>query len=378
VQAQYEGHADSEDQLRQGGTPLNQDRFVVRRARLKLEREWEYTAAMVEFDGNTTKGPAFSLQHAEASLQWRGDNPSSVPPYVRLTLGLFDVPFGYELVESPRTRLFLERSLASRDFFPSEPDVGLRVAGEVGWFRYALALVNGEPTGSVNGFPLQDPSKNKDLVVKVGAKVDSDRLQISGDVSVLNGQGFVKGTDATKNTVTWNDSMPADGSLRPTELTGVPALAATPSRNFRRWAVGADAKVRVLWPLGWAQIFGEVTIASNLDRGQFVANPTLTSDVRELGFCVGVVQEVTAFLAFGFRADYYDPNADSTDTEHGKLVPTNQRVITYSPLVSAQLPGRARLVFEYDIIRDHLARDSLGVPTDLKNNAWTARLQAEL
>jgi len=34
VQAQYEGHQDSEDQLQQGGALLNQNRFLLRRTRL--------------------------------------------------------------------------------------------------------------------------------------------------------------------------------------------------------------------------------------------------------------------------------------------------------------------------------------------------------
>jgi hypothetical protein len=378
VQSQYESHDDSQDQLRQGGVPLNQNRFLIRRGRLKLEREWEYGAVMIELDGNTTRGPAFVLHHAEASVQWRGDNVAPAAPLVRLTLGLFDTPFGDELVESPRTRFFTERSLASRDFFPSEPDLGVRLAGEIGWFRYAFAVVNGEPNAVANGFPLQDPNQAKDLVAKIGANVTTDAFELAGDVSVLEGTGFVKGSDATKNAVVWNDTMPADGNLRPSELTGNPALAATPSRNFRRWAVGADAKIRLRWVLGWTQVHGELQLASNLDRGQFVANPTLTSDVRELGFYAGFVQEVTPFFVLGFRADYYDPNADVTDTQQGKLVPTNQRVVTFSPLVGAQLPRRTRLVFQYDFIRDHLARNALGVPTDLKNDAWTLRLQGEL
>src|SRR5262249_22464475 len=58
VQAQYESHDDSEDQLRQGGVLHNQNRFLIRRGRLKLEREWEWSSVMLEVDGNTTKGPA--------------------------------------------------------------------------------------------------------------------------------------------------------------------------------------------------------------------------------------------------------------------------------------------------------------------------------
>jgi hypothetical protein len=42
------------------------------------------------------------------------------------------------------------------------------------------------------------------------------------------------------------------------------------------------------------------------------------------------------------------------------------------------LPEVARLVFQYDVIVDHLARDTRGVPTDLRNNQWTLRLQVAM
>ena len=59
-------------------------------------------------------------------------------------------------------------------------------------------------------------------------------------------------------------------------------------------------------------------------------------------------------------------------------MPTSQTIRTYSPLVGLQLRGQARLVFEWDIVRDHLARDKRGVPTDFDNNLWTLRLQVML
>ena len=89
-------------------------------------------------------------------------------------------------------------------------------------------------------------------------------------------------------------------------------------------------------------------------------------------------QELGPNAIVGLRTDYYDPNADFLDRQGGKLMPTTQSVRTWSPMVGLQLPERARLVFQYDFIRDRLARDARGVPTDLKNDTWTVRLQVEL
>jgi hypothetical protein len=378
VQGQYESHQDSEDQLRQGGALLNKDRFLVRRARLKLEREWEWSSVMIELDGNTTNGSSIGIQHAEASILYRGANPSpAMPPMIRLTFGLFDTPFGYELVESPRTRFFMERSVASRAFFPSEPDVGARLSGALGWFRYSFAFVNGQPKDSKD-YPLQDPNSQKDFVARVGALVAPSRnLEISFGTSFLNGTGFHKGTDATKNTVVWRDQN-ENGQVDAGEIQALPGQAATPSQNFDHWAIGADLKIRLRTRFGWTQLYGEIQAAANLDRSLVIADPILTgNDYRELGYYVGFVQEVGEYAAFGLRTDYYDPNADLFALKGGKNLPSTQKIRTLSPMVAAIL-GPARLIFQYDAIKDYLARDARGVPVDLKNNTWTLRLQVAL
>src|ERR1019366_4915134 len=150
VQSQYEAHQDSQDQLQQGGAVLNKNRFLIRRARASLLGEWEYAAIAVEIDANTTNGPQVDLRKAEASLQYRPDRTK--PPIVMATLGQFDTPFGYELVESPRTRWFMERSQTSLAFWPGEPDLGLRLAGALEFFRWTIAAVNGEPLGEKSAY----------------------------------------------------------------------------------------------------------------------------------------------------------------------------------------------------------------------------------
>jgi hypothetical protein len=379
VQAQYEHHQDSEDQLRQGGVVLNQDRFVLRRARLKIEKEWEYASILAEIDGNSVKGPAIGFQHAEASILYRGGKAVPAPPLLKLTLGLFDVPFGYELTESPKARYFTERSLASRSFFPAEPDLGLRVGTQLGWLRASVALMNGEPLGEKSGFSLRDPNSSKDIVARAGAVVHpTAHVDLAGGVSVLNGKGFHPGTDAGKASVVWKD-VNENGQIDAGELTASPATSPTLSQSFDRWAVGADLRVGLETPVGWLRLSGEVTFASNLDRGLFVADPVLTSiDSRELGVAASVTQEISKYGVVGLRFDTYDPNADSRDRQGGKLLPSSQAIRTFSPMVGLMIPGRARLLFQYDLERDKLGRDPRGVPTDLANDTWTLRLQVEL
>ena len=166
VQSQYETHQDSQDQLSQSGTTLNKDRFSIRRARVTLTGEWQYAAVALELDANTTNGPQVDLRKAEASLQYRPDR--KLPPLLMATLGLFDAPFGYELDESPRTRFFMERSVASQACFPAEPDLGLRLTGALGFFRWTIAGQNGEPRNESSPYVLQDPNSANDVFFRFG------------------------------------------------------------------------------------------------------------------------------------------------------------------------------------------------------------------
>ncbi|MEI9941159.1 MAG: hypothetical protein WDO69_28410 [Pseudomonadota bacterium] len=376
VQAQYESHQDSEDQLLPGGTPLNQNRFLIRRARIRLDRLWKYGGVMIELDANTVRGPAIGIQHAEVSLAYR--NPDHTP-LVSGTIGLFDNPFGREVVESPRERVFMERSYASRAFFPAEPDLGARASGQVDWFRYSVAVVNGQPLGDRTGFILQDPNNHKDVLGRVGVAVNvKPKFRVSGGVSVLNGRGFHAGSDATKNTITWRD-IDENGQFSLGEFQGVPGVAAVASKNFERWLVGADLALELESKFGKSLVAAELSAGSNMDRNVFIADPVTTGvDQREIGYYIAVVQEFPHGAIAGLRFDSYNPNSDFLDSQAGKAVPTSQTVRTFSPVVGFQVPHRARLVFQYDFIHDALARDAAGIPTDKKNNTWTLRLQGEL
>lgn len=377
LQTQYESHQNSQDQLFQGGVLQNQDRFVIRRARVSVVGEWEYVALALELDGNTVLGPQVDLRKAEASIQYRPNRKK--PAIVTATLGQFDTPFGYELVEVPRTRWFMEDSMAARALWPGTSDLGVRFSGALSFFRWTIAALNGQPLGELSPYALQDPLAVKDVVFRFGADVTPrDDFHIAGGISSSHGKGFHPGTDTTKSTLQFQD--PGDGVVRPGTIVASPGQTGTASQSFDRWAVGADIRAHFRWWLGVTKLYSEFVVAQNMDRGLFVADPVSTGvDVRELGFYVGLVQEIGRYGVVGFRFDTYDPNSDAFDKRRGGIpFPYSQAITTYAPLVGVTLQDRARLVFEYDFIKNALARDASGVPTSLKMDTWTLRLQVQL
>ena len=379
VQGQYQESQASENELDSSGTPLNQNRFLVRRARMRFDRGWDYAFATLEIDGNNVNGLAFGLRRAEASLLWRAAD-DAVPPLATLTIGLTDVPFGHELFEPNRTRIFLERTTASRAFFPGDPDFGARVMGAAGVFRYAVGFYDGTPVPdsypSAIGF---DPTSEKDLLARFGVETQpTESIGLSGGASFLRGTGFHPGSTATKNTLQWQD-VNQNGAVDPGEVQGIPAQAAQPSKTFDRWLLGVDLEGSLRTPIGRSLLYGEIYVGDNYDRGLVVADPTQTSvDVREIGWYAAFVQEVTPYGLLGLRVGAYDPNADATQQRGANLVPRDQTITTWSPLVGFVLPGRARMVFEYDHILNLAGLDSRGVPTALREDTWALRLQVEL
>jgi hypothetical protein len=391
VQGQYEQHENSSDQISQTGSYLNQDRFLVRRGRLRFDAAYQWCELALEIDGNTQSTPTVSPKRINASLVWRGRpwngdlearSPRSYDvPLMRFTLGLTGIPFGFELADSPRDRVFLERSTASQSLFPGEQDLGALLTGGVGFFRYSVAAMNGDPLGDSSSNPVGDPTHAKDIIARLGFDARAgagERLAITGGVSALYGTGFHAGTPATKPSVTWVDSN-QNGVIDANELVGVPAMAAAPSQSFARWAFNVDLQARLRTPIGLSMLYGEITVASDLDRGLFIADPVKNGvDLRELGGYVAFVQEIARYGLVGFRFDYYDPNADFLRSSGGQQLPVSQAISTYSPLVGVQLPDRARLVFEYDVVRNLLGIGSNGVPTNLPEDHFALRLQVQL
>jgi hypothetical protein len=377
VHAQYQRNGLSEDQLQQGGAPLNQNQFSVRRARLRVDRVWDYASASVELDANTVRGPRIGIRRAEASLFYRGNNALALPPLVAVTAGVMDIPFGYELSQSARVRWFMERSTGNLALFPTEPDVGAKVWGAVSYFRYAVALMNGQPVEE-GGLP-RDPNNAKDLIARFGAEVaPTKRLSVAGGTSFVYGKGFHPGQSATKSSVIWVDAN-EDGTQQPGEFFGVPGSSAVASQNFERWVIGLDLGASLETKLGRSHVYGEAFVASNYDRGFSPSDPVTTGvDARQAGGYVAITQELANYGVVGFRAAIYDPNSDIIETRGGKTLPKLQTVKTFSPLVGFVLPGRARLLLQYDFVRDYLARDEVGVPTDADNDQLTVRLQVEL
>jgi hypothetical protein len=354
------------------GAPLNQTRFFVRRARVRLDVEHHFVWGGVELDANTIDGVRAGLTEADVGVGWKGPALGE-PSSARATLGLFRIPFGREVPERDVDRFFLERTTLSRALFPGSVDAGGRLDGGFGPLRFAVALMNGNPVGDAS-FPARDPNAAKDLVARLGVDAElSSKVRLRGGFSVVDGAGFHQGTPSTKDVIVWRDAN-ENGLVESTEIQVLSGSAATASQSFDRFALGSDLCLTAELPwLGVLTLSGELVWAENLDRAVRPADPvSLGRDVREMGFYVGVTQEVTRYAMVGVRYDHYDPDQDGAEQRGLALVP---RDASYSTLAFAAAlryaPGR--LILEYDRNDNALGRTPAGIPTTLADDQLALR-----
>lgn len=376
----YAYRQDSQDQLDNGsGQPLNERRFLIRRARLRAQAETSVLptlplGAVLELDGSTVSGAQARLIGAEVWAAWQASRQAT--PWLALGAGLFKIPFGREVQEYDPDRVFLERSRVVQALFPGEYDLGLRLHGAWRFLRYSLALMNGAPAGDVQ-FALRDANHSKDLLGRVGVDLaPSDWLALRLGASGLAGTGFSPGTPASKDSLTWRDDN-EDGQVQLSEIVPLRGRAAVPSQDFGRDALAADAQLELRFPLvGALCISGEILWARNLDRGLVPADPIAAGrDLRELGYYLSVSGGLTRYGQWGLRFDHYDPDADAQQQSGVQRVPVSLAFATLTATAAVMVPRHARLSIEYQHSQNGLGRGLSGLPLTLGRDALLFRAQ---
>ncbi|HVV86693.1 MAG TPA: hypothetical protein VHE35_26725 [Kofleriaceae bacterium] len=356
--------------------PLNEQRLLVRRARVKVEARRGPLAAAVEVDGNTVDGARAGLVGATVGYaRARAGAGDTDEPLVAIAAGLLKAPFGAEVPASERDKPMLEPPAFARALFPGNYDAGVAAHGAFGFARWALGVVDGAPVGDARWHG-RDPLARVDVVARLGAVIDGPaRSRFEAGVSALTGRGLHPGDPPTKDGLQWIDEN-EDGIVQTTELQVVPGTPGTPSEAYAHAALGADLRVSwCLCRLGPGTAFAEVAVATNLDRGLVYADPVEASrELRQLGFAVGAVQDVGAHAQVGVRYDRYDADRDASEREGVELVGAAPVFATWAVMAAARW-GDARWLVQYDHERNPFGRGDDGRPATLEADRVTVRAQ---
>jgi hypothetical protein len=346
VQARTEFSESSNDSVRVSGaggtiTTPNATRFYVRRARLKLTYDSSpLSQAVVYFDGGQDR--TIRLLEGYVTLL----DPWTPLHDHQLTIGQFNVPFGYEIERSSSARELPERSRAENVLFAGERDRGLKLESQ--WrpqLRTVVAVLNGGGVNSAD-FPATDPTRGKDVVGRVRWSHGPWDAAASGywgrQVTPLTGPDVW--TDKTRvgfdAQAFWTLPQAGGGSVRGEFYSG--------------HDVNADS-VRAL-------VVAPTSANPNrLLRGGAVA-AHLATDFR--GGYLMVVQNLGERFQTVARFDSYDPNVDVDHDQFGR----------WSLGVNAFFDGFTRVSVSYDAITTDTPAAG-GRFTDPHDNLWTIQLQ---
>ena len=351
VQARWETGESKSDTVRVTGNPIaitvpNNERFYIRRARLKLTYDSSpLSQAVVYFDGGSDR--TVRLLEAYVTLL----DPWTVTHAHGLTVGQMNVPFGYEIERSSSVRELPERSRVENVLFSGERDRGLKIVSQ--WMPQVETVVSIMNGGGVNSadFPTTDPTRGKDFI---------GRMRVS--------QGTV---DAA---VSWY------GGRHTTPLSG-------PDVETDKTRLGFDAQVYYELPrLGGGSLKGEFYAGHeiNPDSVRTLTSTTTTPPARVLianadpshlatdavGWYAMWVQNLGEKLQFAARYDTFDPNDGLKGDEFDRT----------SVGINWFYDGFTRITVAYDDVRTTPATGTgrfsgAGRQRDPQDNLWTVQFQ---
>jgi hypothetical protein len=352
VQSRYEWHQDSNNGwsfptagATGTGSTGTKDYFYVKRARLITVYSDTNAEMVAQIDAS---GASLTAKDLEAAFvdTWS-------PLHLRISIGQFKYPFGYELQQSDIVREMPERSRFILNYFPGERDRGIKIQGKYEILRFQIAVINGNGTQD-SAFGVLDSNNLKDIVGRLG--VDSGF--VAGGVSGWYG----------------NDDLDTSATDKTTWL------------KFSRARVGADVQGYVDVPgVGNLALRGETMYSRDKNLAYNGVAASSCKDRIGWGWSLIAAQNIGKFLGAVVRVDGYDPliqgaydsakcpDKAATTTAPAKIgtftTAGSDRVITYG----GGLLGYVSPNLKASLIYEHPSEQG---KNKLNNDLFTAQLQA--
>jgi hypothetical protein len=341
------------------------NRFIIRRGRLKIDRVDKYSSIVFQIDA-TQNG--INLMDAFIQLQQPGTTQ------LRLTAGLFNRPFGYSIVYSSGYRDFPERARVFQTIMPRERDIGAMLTYHPFKFLHAdLAIVNG------SGLYARDYDSKKDLIGNLSFKFDS---LANRKLEIGFGGSFYKGS--VRNDTESFYSSEGPGFSRNTNVINKGA-------NLKRNYFGANVQLQYNHHLGISTLKAEyvtgtqpgvassATITGTTASQSFTTQPATDLYLRNFtGYYIWFTQQVpkTKFnILVGY--DVYDPNNKVSESQIGLDNNTTAGDIKFRTLgygLTYMVNTRVKLtMYNERVINASAPLENYN--NDIKDDVFTLRLQ---
>jgi hypothetical protein len=306
----------------------NGNYFRLRRARLKVEMEPnEWSRFVMEIDPIPAGGPDNGTGTIARNVEAQGVAHWSEDVTTTFGMGIFKIPFGWEVLQSDADRPFIERSWWERNITPGEFDTGAKAYTSALHNRltFQVALVNGNIQGEKTFALLPDLNHGKDVVGRVNHNFGPFDVGASG----YYGQG---------------------------QLVSLSNLA---FKNYPRYAWNIEGALHHRFlEMGETRVLAEFDMGQNMDRGvnysAAIALPSMPTDVvngqvgskDEMGYWARVEQDVTHWATLAFRYDLYSPDTAQGTDNNGRT--------TVGFVGVGHFTKQLQLMLEYDHFTDNV------------------------
>lgn len=364
IQAQIQ-HGEKNATLRVGSantnTQSNFNRFGIRRGRIKITYEKGIATGVFQLDITEKR---IRLRDAYLAIKdpWVGSNV--------LKAGVFDRPFGYEVMYSSSRRESPERATVITTLFPDEKDMGvvltLQAPKTSPW--NVLKLDAGMLAGNTINADLDN---RKDFIGHLSFNKElKQRITIGGGVSYYWGGVY-------------------QGSSTVYSMRGSSFVSSKDTANFGAFAkreyFGIDAQLATTTSMGLSSLYGEYILGTqpgdknNTVSPNYATLPTSPTYIRSFnGYYITYVQDLGKIpLSLILKYDYYDPNTKVSKNQIG-LNGSGSADIAYTTLGSGlmwRINNSLRLTAYYDHVSNETSSHLTGYSNDLSDNVFTLRLQ---
>ncbi len=364
-----------------GAMPKYSDnRFAVRRGRIKFSYENEFSTYVLQLDG-TEKGVAIKDAYIAVREPWA--------QFATLTAGVFDRPFGYEITYSSSARETPERARIFQTLFPGERDLGAKITlqpmkgSRFDFIRLDAGLFVGNGINS-------EFDKKKDFIGRLGfSKANrAETFKYGMGVSYYNGS-VLQGTKFIYTPGTMTDGSTL-GFL----------VDSTSSNKFefaKRQYTGVDLQLSLFSVIGISTIRAEYLMGDQ-PGGKTSSNsiasgtaPDYDTYVRQFtGGYVYFIQSIgQSKHQFVFKYDWLDPNTKVSGNEiksksdAGKSTGLSNADIQYTTIGlgwNYRFNSQVKLMAYYEIVKNETTGISgtnsvNNYSKDLKDNIFTLRVQ---
>lgn len=371
----------SPTQFSGGNMPKYADnRFAVRRGRVKFAYENEFSTFVLQLDG-TEKGVAIKDAYIAVREPWA--------QFATLTAGVFDRPFGYEITYSSSTRETPERARVFQTLFPGERDLGAKITlqpvkgSRFDWIRLDAGFFAG------NGINSEFDS-HKDFIGRLGfSKANrSETFKYGLGFSYYNG-GVLQGTKYIYTPGTMVDGL-TTGFL-------VDSASTNKFEFAKRQYTGVDLQLSLFSVIGISTIRAEYLMGDQ--PGAKASNTSIASSTapdydlylrKFTGGYVYYIQNIGQTKnQFVFKYDWFDPNTKVSGDEikskasDGKSTGLSAADIRYTTLGlgwNYRFNSQVKFTAYYEIVKNESTAISgtnsvNNYKEDIKDNIFTLRVQ---